>query len=589
MKARELKLGENLSLPLSVVTEKLAILAQSGAGKSYTAMRIAELMLDAGAQVVAVDPVGIWWSLRSPVGDHPAPQIVIFGGAHQDLPLPPSSGKAVAELLATRGVSAVLDTSEMTDEDMARFLADFAGAFFHAKKRHPSPVHIFWEESQLIIPETPEIRGAVEMKSQCIRLIRLGRNYGVGGSMITQQPQDTSKRGLNQAGTLIILRMVGENERKDVLKRVSAKLSREEVNSLRGLLPELETGEAFIWSPSFLKKTATVKISRRWTFDSSKTPEVGAKTGHPKSLAPVELAEIRQLLTAAGAEVEGDDPELLHQRIAALGRELAQARRAVELAQKSAPPPAPPVDAGAVEVLRADVEAMGRAFLEIAQHGQELSTKAFLLSQPVSGRIAKLFSRATPAPAVVPSPSRSSTPRNTGAPAHSQISRGARRLLVTLFLAPGGELDKVELGVRTVYAYSSGNFTNLLSELRGAGLIDPAARGGRIRLTAQGEDAAAELSGDEPALTSEMTIARWREKLGATARRIFGVLVHQYPAALTREEIAIRASYSAGSGNFTNALGELNGPGLLEKSGKGATATFRAPAFLFPASSGANS
>jgi hypothetical protein len=44
-----LKLADDLSLPLDVVTEKLAWLGRTGSGKTYAAMKLAELMLAAGA------------------------------------------------------------------------------------------------------------------------------------------------------------------------------------------------------------------------------------------------------------------------------------------------------------------------------------------------------------------------------------------------------------------------------------------------------------------------------------------------------------------------------------------------------------
>ncbi len=47
---KTLNLADNLSLPLDVVTEKLAFLGRTGSGKSYGAMKLAELMLAAGAQ-----------------------------------------------------------------------------------------------------------------------------------------------------------------------------------------------------------------------------------------------------------------------------------------------------------------------------------------------------------------------------------------------------------------------------------------------------------------------------------------------------------------------------------------------------------
>lgn len=73
----KLRLSENLSLPIEAVTEKLAFLGRTGSGKTYAAMKLAELMLEAGAQIVSLDPVGAWHGLR--IGGPWS--VYIFGGA----------------------------------------------------------------------------------------------------------------------------------------------------------------------------------------------------------------------------------------------------------------------------------------------------------------------------------------------------------------------------------------------------------------------------------------------------------------------------------------------------------------------------
>jgi hypothetical protein len=57
-------IAKGLSLPLDAVTQTFAQIGRKGAGKTYLATMIAEQMLDAEAQVVALDPVGNWLGLR---------------------------------------------------------------------------------------------------------------------------------------------------------------------------------------------------------------------------------------------------------------------------------------------------------------------------------------------------------------------------------------------------------------------------------------------------------------------------------------------------------------------------------------------
>lgn len=297
-----LMIAPDLIIPLAVITEKLAILAQSGAGKSYLAMRLAELMIQAGAQVVALDPVGTWWGLRvTASGDPSGLPIVVFGGEHGDLPLDPAAGAAIADVIVDLGISAVLDLSDLEMPEQKRFTAAFAERFFHRKKRAKSPVHLFLEEAQVFAPQFPE-RDETTMLNRVERLCRIGRNYGVGWTIVSQRPQEVHKKVLNQAGTLFALRTVGRHERKAIADWVVDKATASDVAMLEAL-PSLPTGTAHVWSPAFLRVATTIRVSRRETFDSSRTPEIG-ESATATVLAPldVDLNAIKALLEAASVQ-----------------------------------------------------------------------------------------------------------------------------------------------------------------------------------------------------------------------------------------------------------------------------------------------
>lgn len=57
--------GKAFKLPLDLVTQTQAIVATKGRGKTYLAMVQTEEMLEAGQQVVCLDPTGVWWGLRA--------------------------------------------------------------------------------------------------------------------------------------------------------------------------------------------------------------------------------------------------------------------------------------------------------------------------------------------------------------------------------------------------------------------------------------------------------------------------------------------------------------------------------------------
>ena len=60
-----LRLSTSLMLPLDAVTQTFGLLGKRGAGKTNTAVVMADEMIRAGLPIVIVDPVGVWWGLRS--------------------------------------------------------------------------------------------------------------------------------------------------------------------------------------------------------------------------------------------------------------------------------------------------------------------------------------------------------------------------------------------------------------------------------------------------------------------------------------------------------------------------------------------
>lgn len=151
MTGKGLAIAHDLSLPLETVTEKLAFLGRTGSGKTYASMKLAELMLAAGAQVIAMDPVGCWHGLR--IGGDFA--VYIFGGNRGDFPLEPTGGALIADLIVDRGISAVLDISQFIRSEQVRFASDFASRFFDKRKAVPAACHLFVEEAQEMIPQNP--------------------------------------------------------------------------------------------------------------------------------------------------------------------------------------------------------------------------------------------------------------------------------------------------------------------------------------------------------------------------------------------------------------------------------------------------
>lgn len=571
--APSLALATELALPLDVVTQKLNILGQSGGGKTYTAMKLAELMLEALAQVIVLDLVGVWRGLRSSAdGRHPGFPITIIGGEHGDLPLTPGAGALVADLVVDRGLSVVLDLSSLLHEEMLQFATDFIDRLFHRKKTRKSPVHVFFEEAQELIPETPTTKAEARCRSVCIRMCKIGRNYGIGYSVITQEPQAASKRVLNQAGTIIAVRTIGEHERKAIAGTARSKATSKEQLNLLDVLPELETGEAIVWSPAWLKFAGKVHIRPKVTFDSSKTPEVGEAPPQPQVLAPVELAQLRTAMAAAVAEAEQNDPSSLRRRVQQLEAQLAS--------RPSAEPerieiPVPFVDPALPPRLRA----LHRGLAELVAGVDALTTE---LAAAVDGQAARpaspdVWTARAPFQALrrtatsvervqrPPNPSALPTPAVRGAGGGVELKKGAREMLRELVALHPRVMTRRELATRAVISHSSSTFSEYLGALKSHGYAE-LDENGDVRASAVG----VKVGGQATPKTSEAIVAMWGSKTFKRGARVMLELLLQDPQRRwARDDIATAASISATSSTFSEYLGALRSSGCADEQPRG--------------------
>ena len=212
----------------------------------------------------------------------------------------------------------ILDVSQFeSDADKARFAHAFADRFFFRKKASPSAVHVFVEEAPEFVPQNPQ-REEARMLHAFTRLEKLGRNFGVGMSLVSQRPQEVNKKALNQTELLFAFQMTGPQERKTVDGWIAEKGIYEDISAE---LPKLERGCPHVWSPAWLKISKVIQVTRKWTFDASSTPILGKKA-EARELSPIDLERLRADMAATIEKAKADDPRELRRRIAELERQV---------------------------------------------------------------------------------------------------------------------------------------------------------------------------------------------------------------------------------------------------------------------------
>jgi len=583
-----LNLGAGLQLPLQAVTETFAILAKRGAGKTYTAAVLVEEMMAAGLPVVIVDPVGVWWGLRSSAdGTAEGLPVVIFGGDHADLPLAETAGELLADLVVDERVPAVLDLSTLSKSAGRRFMTDFAERLYH---RNRDPLHLVLDEADAFAPQRTDpggqrLLGAIE------DLVRRGRARGIGVTLITQRPAVLNKDVLTQAEVLIALRMTGPRDVAAIDEWVRLHAEEDQAVEVKRSLPSLPIGTAWVWSPGWLGLLQRVAVRARTTFDSSATPKAGQRRVAPTRLAPVDLAALGERITAMATEAAATDPAQLRRRVVELQRELVGLR--------SAPPRVERVEVPVLDERTAD--RLEQWVTDIRQLCDALGAAATQVSEQLgAARTASTPPTSRPAPAAPPparqAPERPNpttsvrepAPLNThpvpGSPPHyavAPLKAGARRMLHTLARHHPMRVTRAQLATLSRFKVTGGTFNTYFSTLRRYGLLTE--HDGLIELTDAGR-AAAGVSTFAPASTAEL-LEQWRTALKAGARTMLDLLIEAYPNALTRDELAQRAGYEISGGTFNTYLSTLRRNGLADITGDSVRANevlYLAPATPLP-------
>jgi hypothetical protein len=533
----KLKLSDTLSLPIDAVTQTFAFLGRRGSGKTYGSGKLAELFLEAGAQIVVLDPIGTWYGLRlSADGKSKGFSVPVFGGEHGDVPLEPQAGALIAKLLVDQHFSAVLDVSTFRKEQRKQFVTDFA------------------ED-----------------------LIKLGRNYGIGATLLSQRPQSVNKDVLNQTEVLLAFQMTGPQERKTIDGWISDKGIDEK---LADILPRLKVGEARLWSPQWLGVSETIHIAKKKTFDASSTPTVGAAIVQPKELSPVDVEKIKTSMADVVKRAEDLDPKKLQARIRQLEIDLAK-KPAAEIQTK--------VETQTIEVFPKGLDGkLGTRIGTIANAVAAIEKSCQDVRNLIDEALTVIIEAAKSEPkamAAVANVSRVHTPslpkpapiihKNITKPITAEIgdlklNKKQQEILDAIawwesigITAPTG----IQVGAVALVDPTGGHFSNLVSPLSSNGLIERA--NGKLTLTDLGRsianvpETASTLVGYHDVLRNRV---RKMKAAGGRTIDILDTIIAAGGKPITSEEIGQLVGIDHTGGHFSNTIGPLSTAGLITRA-----------------------
>lgn len=575
-----LRIAKDLSLPVEIAGRRTAVFGISGSGKSNTATVIIEGLLRAGEQVVLIDPKGEGWGLLSLTnGKASNLPLVIFGepGGHITS-INESHGAKLADFVFETGQSVALSLVGFeSDASERRFVATFMRQLYRRKSQSGKKTRtlVVLEEAHLFIPESQgrghkgdlaELSGAVQ------RIARQGRSFGLGTLIVDQRPQDVAKRVVTQVDTVICHQLTHKLDREALSDWVKGYDVDGRGKTFLDSLASLEPGEAWVWSPAWLKIFQRVHVERRKTFDSGAAPD-GSAEATKVQRAAFDLDGLRGQLDQIVEQAKANDPAVLKARI----KELEEASKKQPTAVSAAAP---------------NDKALERAKRDGARERDAEWKEKFDSSERERKRLQRFYDRTKAAidgqdpPAVIERPAPVpvvTAPAGRSSPvpqSRSQERRFAVQSRVQVARAEGLSTTQqriidamawwasIGVDVPTVEQVAfvarinpkGGHFSNTVGPLSTQGYIT---RGeGTMRLTDAGRSAA-NAPASSPDLDDYHAGIRKVLKGGAQIRILDAVIAAG--GETTTEAIGAATGIDPSGGHFSNSIGPLGTLGLIER------------------------
>ena len=242
----KINLSNNLSLEAKdYASQGNAILGIKESGKSYTATKIAEQLLDANIPFIAFDPIGIWRYLKVGRDGFPGYPVVVAGGEHGDLNLTGDTAEKIVNAAMNENIPLIIDLYSMDLEkaDWRRIVQKSVRLLLYNNK-NKGLRHIFIEEASEFIPQRIQPQyGSVYAEIE--KLARMGRNASLGYTIINQRAEEVNKAILEICAMTILHKQTGRNSLKAIREWFKI-VQLDDCDSILKSLPQLKSGDCWI-------------------------------------------------------------------------------------------------------------------------------------------------------------------------------------------------------------------------------------------------------------------------------------------------------------------------------------------------------
>lgn len=603
-RAKGLQISPDLRLPLSAVTATGVVLGGKGMGKTNLGGVIVEEMSYAGLRWSVIDPMGVWWGIRhSEDGKGKGVECLILGGAKGDIPIEPTGGAVVADLVADEQVNVVIDISRKPSGEMwsigerIRFMRDYGQQLYKRQGslvdgRRREPICQIIDEAARFIPQT--IRSNEDDVAKCSAvwsaIVEEGRNVGIGVFMLTQRNARLNKDVAELADVMFAFRTIGPKSLDAVMDWLGAHVPKHEMQQLSSEVRSLPVGSCLTVSPGWLQVEKVVPIRMRNTFDSSATPKPGESARRVRGAGAVpDLAKYTQRMKETIERAKDENVAELKKRIRDLEGKLAKVPAAVPSAPEAKTAPREITEREKAVILRPLLQERKSIGKLLVSAGKDVANAAAALKRvdEVLGNALGFVSSNVPLEDVPPTTpavqtsERSSvqtltrpsvlTPTGTEPPVNAEVKlrgKSIEMLRVCARMYPKG-LTEAQVASQVGMKRSGGTWGDYKSLLKTSGSLR--IEGGLWYATAEGMRRAGQDIPAAPSTTAEV-LAMWLPKMRGKAKDMLRLLVESGGEPMSREELGQAVGVSTSGGTFGDYLSLLRTADLIITDGNGVRA-----------------
>lgn len=596
--------GKNVAFDLdTLITTRLLIQANSGAGKSYLLRKLIEALFG-HAQIIMIDPEGEFATLREKYD-------FILAGPGGETPTDARTAEQLAIKLLELRVSAVCDLYEMKAADRHEWVAKFLSSLVDAPKKLWHRAVIIVDEAQMFCPE--KSAGESKASGPMIDLTTRGRKRGFCAVWATQRLANVNK----DATSMLLNRLVGGTFEDVDIKRALNLLSvaSEDKNKVSMELKTLDPGWFYAFGRAISKERLLFKVGK---VETSHPQPGSAKHAAAPPPPPDKVKALLPQLADLPQEAEQKAVTLadFKRRVSELQRQLRQQPKAAPVSQPSKQAEFLALQKHHAELLKVvdelmkitykftaigfdqgtlDPSELKTLFNQVAANVarltekkvkqraaeiQKLKAEAVRLQQKLDQFIKAAGKKADkgialditlhakpPSPPPVREPVRREPRESNGNDNHDKsLSSGAKALVAAMLTYPDG-LTRTQ--ARGLCGFASRTLDNKISELRAAGLIT--SEGGKLTIPPDNAEYALKIAGDiTPPASTEEVLALWTPKLSGGAVNVLNILVEASGAPVEKSHIMEQARLAPRT--LDNKISELSNAGLISKPGPGVLA-----------------